>query len=163
MQKTKTDKSNPFARYVKMGAGLLSLAILALGGLMLSQQPSVAADVVVYKSPTCGCCEKWVEHLQENGFSVQVHDHYDMNPIKSELGVPSRLRSCHTAKVGDYLVEGHVPAADIARLLQEKPPVKGLSVPGMPMGSPGMEGPRKDAFQVLTFDTQGHTSIYANR
>ena len=122
-----------------------------------------AADVVVYKSPTCGCCKNWISHLQENGFTVEVHNRHDMSPIKSELGVPRHLQSCHTAKVGDYVVEGHVPAEEIARLLDEKPAVMGLAVPGMPMGSPGMEGPRKDAYDILTFQKNGRTSVYARR
>ena len=129
---------------------------------MLIQQPATAEEVVVYKSPTCGCCGDWIKHLQSNGYKVTVHDRQNLNPIKAEMGVPRRLQSCHTAKVGDYVIEGHVPAEDIARLLQEKPQVAGLTVPGMPMGSPGMEGPRKDPYDVLTFQRNGRTAVYAS-
>jgi hypothetical protein len=128
----------------------LALGLLLLGGWLLFQPLSQAADVVVYKSPTCGCCNAWIRHLEAHGFKVEVHDQLDMNPIKAELGVPMVYRSCHTAKVGNYVVEGHVPADLITRMLEDRPPIKGLAVPGMPMGSPGMEGPSKDAYQVLS-------------
>jgi hypothetical protein len=141
----------------------LTLGLLLLGGWLLFQPLSQAADVVVYKSPTCGCCIAWIRHLEANGFSVEAHDRVDMHPIKTELGVPTAYRSCHTAKVGGYVIEGHVPADLITRLLEQRPAVKGLAVPGMPMGSPGMDGPRKDAYQVLTFDDQGRSTVYANR
>ncbi|MCU7856556.1 MAG: DUF411 domain-containing protein [Candidatus Thiodiazotropha sp. (ex Lucinoma annulata)] len=121
-----------------------------------------AADIVVYKSPTCGCCSAWIKHLQKNGFSVEMHDRKNMQLVKKSLGVPSHLQSCHTALVGDYIVEGHVPADDITRLLKEKPAVKGVTVPGMPMGSPGMEGPRKDKYDVLTFEKNGKTRVYSS-
>ncbi|MCM8854684.1 MAG: DUF411 domain-containing protein [Candidatus Thiodiazotropha sp.] len=121
-----------------------------------------AADIVVYKSPTCGCCSAWIKHLQKNGFSVEMHDRKNMHLVKNSLGVPSHLQSCHTALVGDYIVEGHVPADDITRLLKEKPAVKGITVPGMPMGSPCMEGPRNDKYDVLTFEKNGKTRIYSS-
>lgn len=124
--------------------------------------PSFATEVVVYKSPTCGCCKEWVRHLQANGFSVTTHDVANLLPYKTTNGVPITLESCHTAKVGGYVIEGHVPANDIKRLLKERPPVVGLAVPGMPNGSPGMEqGGRKDRYDVLTFDKQGKTGVYA--
>jgi hypothetical protein len=159
------NKQTPITR---LSAGRITawgpaLGLLLLGGWMLFQVPSQAADVVVYKSPSCGCCNAWIRHLEQHGFEVEAHDRTDMNPIKTELGVPTAYRSCHTAKVGDYVIEGHVPADLITRLIEERPAVKGLAVPGMPMGSPGMEGPRKDAYQVLTFDAQGRSSVYANR
>ena len=123
--------------------------------------PSFATEVVVYKSPTCGCCKEWVKHLQANGFSVKAHDVPDIMPYKTANGVPATLGSCHTAKVGGYVIEGHVPANDIKRLLKERPPVSGLAVPGMPSGSPGMEqGGHKDRYDVLTFDKQGKTGVY---
>ncbi|WP_369158215.1 DUF411 domain-containing protein [Candidatus Thiodiazotropha sp. LNASS1] len=134
--------------------------LLLLAALTLSTH-SFAADVIVYKSPTCGCCNDWVKHLQQNGFSVQAHDRSDMQLVKRTLNVPQGLQSCHTAVVGDYVVEGHVPAKEIVRLLREKPAVKGISVPGMPMGSPGMEGPRKDNYDVLIFDEKGKTEVYS--
>ncbi len=146
----------------KSMAWLLAGAVLITGGVGIMQRSAYAADVIVYKSPTCGCCQAWVSHLRENGFSVQVHDQRDVNSIKTELGVPPRLRSCHTAMVGGYVVEGHVPAREIQRLLKEKPQIKGLAVPGMPMGSPGMEGPFQVAYDVLAFQSSGDTSRYAS-
>jgi hypothetical protein len=96
-----------------------------------------ATVVEVFKSPYCGCCGKWVEHLRQNGFEVKAHDVEDVPAVRQKLGMPDRLGSCHTAKIGGYVVEGHVPAADIQRLLKEKPKALGLSVPSMPPGSPG--------------------------
>ncbi|MCW9023117.1 MAG: DUF411 domain-containing protein [Gammaproteobacteria bacterium] len=136
---------------------------LVVVGLFIYQQPSIAADVVVYKSPTCGCCKEWVKHIKENGFTVAIHNRNDMEPIKSKIGIPAHLKSCHTARVQGYVIEGHVPAELISRMLKEKPNFKGLSVPGMPMGSPGMEGPRKDDYEVLAFQQDGSTMVYAQR
>ena len=102
---------------------------------------NTAALIDVYRSPSCGCCLKWVDHLRANGFTVAVHDTADMDAVKQRLGVPDGQRSCHTASVGGYFVEGHVPAADIRRLLKDKPAARGIAVPGMPLGSPGMEVP----------------------
>ncbi len=163
MTKKRVVKPNMTPAYGKWAVWMLAGTILVFGGVMIGQQTSEAADVVVYKSPTCGCCNGWVSHMQENGYSVEVHNRSDMSPVKAELGVPRHLQSCHTAKVGGYVVEGHVPADVIARLLKEKPQVKGIAVPGMPMGSPGMEGPRKDAYDVLTFEPNGKTSVFASR
>jgi len=137
-------------------------AVLGVLALLLTQQ-TVAADIVVYKSPTCGCCGKWVEHMEKAGFSVEVENMNDVAPIKRELGVPGRMQSCHTAKVGDYFVEGHVPADLVKRLLADRPDIKGLAVPGMPMGSPGMEGPRKDPYDVIAIGKDGRARIYARR
>jgi len=137
-------------------------AVFGMLGLLATQQ-SVAADIVVYKSPTCGCCGKWVKHMEDAGFSVNVENRHDLTPIKRELGVPGRMQSCHTAKVGDYIVEGHVPADLVKRMLDEKPAIKGLAVPGMPMGSPGMEGPRKDPYNVMAIGNDGRASIFARR
>ena len=121
---------------------------------------SAAADpaqVHVYKSPTCGCCSKWIDHLRRNGFSVRATDVPDVTPIKLENGVPLRLASCHTAFAGGYIVEGHVPAEDLRRLLSERPAISGLAVPGMPIGSPGMEGPNPEHYKVLSFGAGGVT------
>ncbi len=118
--------------------------------------------VEVYKSPTCGCCTAWVEHLQANGFTVNVTDLNDLTPIKLSNGITHELASCHTALVGGYVIEGHVPAREIVRLLDERPPVVGLAVPGMPMGSPGMEGPRSEPYDVLSYDRNGNTRIFAS-
>lgn len=118
----------------------------------LSTAKPVPVEATVYRSPTCGCCKKWVEHIQANGFAVKDIVKDDMAAVKRELGVPENLASCHTAVIGGYRVEGHVPAADIRRLLDAKAPLLGLSVPGMPAGTPGMEmGGRKDAYSVIGF------------
>ena len=118
--------------------------------------------ITVYKDPSCGCCKNWIEHLIKHGYRVDAKDSPDMAQIKNTLGIPGDLKSCHTAVVGDYLIEGHVPAADIDRLLATKPRVKGLAVPGMPMGSPGMEGPAKQHYQVLAFDRTGKAKVFAS-
>lgn len=117
-------------------------------------------EITVYKSPTCGCCSKWVDHINANGFKAIVHDTSDMAPVKTKLGVPRAMESCHTAVVNGYVIEGHVPAADIHRLLRERPKVAGLSVPGMVTGSPGMEGNRTDPYSVVTFGT-GTSSVFS--
>jgi hypothetical protein len=116
--------------------------------------------VDVVKTPTCGCCSKWVDHLKANGFTVTVRDVPSTAEYRRLNGVPDSLGSCHTATVSGYVIEGHVPAADIHRLLKEKPKATGLAVPGMPMGSPGMEGPRKDAYSTLLFHSNGRTSVF---
>ncbi len=142
---------------------LVFIAGLTAGLMLLAAPgPAHAEKVVVYKSPTCGCCKAWVKHLRENGFEVEVHQRYNVEPVKDEMGVPKPLRSCHTAKVGGYVIEGHVPADLIVKLLEEKPDAAGLAVPGMPMGSPGMEGPRKDPYAVILFGDQG-SRVYARR
>jgi len=132
-------------------------ATLLLG---LSAQAPATDTVTVYKDPDCGCCGAWVKHLQANGFRTKVHEVRDMSPHKKKLGVPEQLASCHTAVAGGYTIEGHVPAADIKRLLAERPRAKGLAVPGMPQGSPGMETGKFDPYDVLLFDTQGKTTVY---
>ena len=115
--------------------------------------------ITVYKSPTCGCCKNWISHLEDNGFKVKAIDSANMSLIKDKNGVPSGARSCHTAVINDYVIEGHVPAADIKKLLKEKRNVAGLAVPGMPMGSPGMEGNRIDKYSVYEFDKQGKARV----
>lgn len=119
--------------------------------------------ITVYKSPTCGCCSKWVDHLEENGFEVKAVDTQETAMMKMRYGVPADLSSCHTALVDGYVVEGHVPAEEIKRMLTEKPDVAGLAVPGMPMGSPGMEGSRVDSYDIMAFKKDGSRSIYASR
>lgn len=131
--------------------------------LSLASSGALAGELItVYKSPTCGCCSAWIQHLRANGFTVQAHDTGRMNQVKQALGVRPQHASCHTAEVNGYVIEGHVPAADIHRLLREKPAIAGLTVPGMPMGSPGMEGAHKDPYQVLTFDAAGNSRVYAD-
>lgn len=125
-----------------------------------AQQPLPA--VVVYKSPACGCCLAWADHMQSSGFHVEIHDMQDLSPIKAEAGVPAGMGSCHTAQVGGYFLEGHVPADDVKRLLAEKPDALGLVVPGMPLGSPGMEqGERWQGYEVLLVGRDGSVRVFA--
>ncbi len=138
-------------------SGVAALAIWIGTG-----QVEAGPTVEVYKSPTCGCCKDWVTHMRENGFEVKVHNTQDVTPYKRQMGVPQQLNSCHTAVVDGYVVEGHVPAADIKRMLSERPPIKGISAPGMPVGSPGMEmGDRKAPYSVVTFDDRGEMTIFS--
>ncbi|MFV1982667.1 MAG: DUF411 domain-containing protein [Thiohalomonadales bacterium] len=121
------------------------------------------AEITVYKSPTCGCCTKWISHLEKNGFKVNAFNVKDVSVYKVKNKVTPELASCHTATVNGYTIEGHVPAQDIVRLLKEKPNVKGLAVPGMPMGSPGMEmGSKKDPYDVVSFDEKGNKKIFSS-
>ncbi len=118
-------------------------------------------DIVVYRSPTCGCCGKWLKHLEKHQFEVRDVITEDMDSIKQKYGIPRQLASCHTAVVDGYVIEGHVPAADIKTLLKDKPDIIGITVPGMPSGTPGMEmGDRKDAFNVISFDKDGHIKVF---
>ncbi|HEX2555887.1 MAG TPA: DUF411 domain-containing protein [Microvirga sp.] len=135
-------------------------AILAGTGAVLlagSARAQALPRVVVTKDPTCGCCAAWAEHLRGAGFPVEVVETAEIGRVKTRLGVPSALASCHTAEVGGYVVEGHVPAAEIRRLLAERPAARGLAVPGMPMGSPGMEmeGMEPDTYEVVLFGPSG--------
>lgn len=128
-----------------------------------AHRPGPSPDtVIVYKRATCNCCAKWVTHLEQAGFEVEVHNDSDLGARQDALGVPKPLRACHTALVGGYLVEGHVPAGDIRRLLTEKPKARGIAVPGMPIGSPGMEmGERRDLYATLLFQPDGEHSVFA--
>lgn len=145
-----------------LGKPIKSILLTVVTFATLIALPVYATEVVVYKSPTCGCCKKWVKHLQDNGFKVKAVDVKNVVPYKIKHGVTQPLASCHTALVDGYTIEGHVPAADIKRLLKEKPNIKGLAVPGMPMGTPGMEGHRKDPYDVVTFDAKGNTGVYSH-
>jgi hypothetical protein len=140
---------------------VIGLVIAGVATLLAGPAPARATEITVHKSPWCGCCKGWVKHLEDNGFTVTALDHEDMDPIKSELGVPHRLQSCHTAMVDGYVIEGHVPADDIKRLLTEGPEAVGLAAPGMPAGSPGMEGGgTRDDYQVILFDKE-NASVWA--
>jgi hypothetical protein len=141
----------------------LALGLMAaLGFSTTALAAGAAQNIHVYKSPTCGCCTDWVKHLEENGFEVEVTETNNLNPIKAEAGLTPALASCHTAFIGGYVIEGHVPASDIQRLIAEAPKASGLSVPGMPMGSPGMEiGDRKDHYKVILFNEAGQTRVFA--
>jgi hypothetical protein len=140
----------------------------ALGGALAAGGPLWAlpvppATLTVYKSRTCGCCADWVDHVKAAGFQAVVHDDEDMDTVKDNLGVPRGVRSCHTAQVEKYLLEGHVPAEDITRLLKEKPKVAGLAVPGMPASSPGMAvpGAPHEPFETVSFQRDGKTALFA--
>lgn len=121
------------------------------------------ASIKVYKDPNCGCCKSWIQHLEQSGFKVEVVDMPDLSAVKAKYGITDTLKACHTGIVNGYVVEGHVPADLILKMLKEKPAIAGLAVPGMPMGSPGMEGASAQHYDVLTFDRAGHTSVYAQR
>ena len=144
----------------RVGAVLAALGITA--AVSLGASPAKAADAVtVYRSPSCGCCEDWVEHLRANGFTVVVKNVEDVAQAKRRFSVPAQLQSCHTAIVDGYAVEGHVPASDIRRLLAERPRATGLAVPGMPIGSPGMEqGNQREPYSTILFGPGGQ-SVYA--
>lgn len=155
-----------------LAAGIIAAVWVGVGALngkspKPGPQPVAAAppgpgDIVVYKSPTCGCCDAWIEHLRAARFTVVPRDTSDVGAVKRRLGVLPSLESCHTAVVGRYVVEGHVPADVIERLLEERPPIVGLAVPGMPAGSPGMEGARPHVpYDVIAFDSLGRTWVYA--
>lgn len=140
---------------------LSQYALLLISLLGSSVAMAQATVVEVFKSPHCGCCGGWVEHLRQNGFEVKAHDVDDVPAARKKLGMPDRLGSCHTAKVGGYVVEGHIPAADIRRLLKEKPKALGLAVPSMPPGSPGMESSKPVPYQTLLVQSDGSTRVFA--
>ena len=153
----------------------------ACGGAEAAQESSVASEppveaasqasrvtaaqdsppVVVYKTDGCGCCNGWVEHLQAAGFDVDARDVSDLMSVKRDAGVPADLSSCHTALIDGYVVEGHVPAYVVLKLLEERPEITGITVPGMPVGSPGMEGPNAKPYEVLAFDGEGNRTVFA--
>jgi len=134
-----------------------TVAVLGPSGLGAQSAPEVA----VFKSATCGCCVKWVDHLKANGFATTSTNVEDMGVVKAKHSVPRSVHSCHTALVGGYVIEGHVPASDIKRLLKEKPAISGIGVAGMPAGSPGMESATPQRYDVLSFDKQGQTRVYS--
>lgn len=135
----------------------MSIVAAASSAIRAQQRPKVS----VYKDPTCGCCANWVAHLRAHGFDTTATDAQDLAAVKSKYRVPASLRSCHTALVDGYVIEGHVPAGDIQRLLKDRPKVVGLAVPGMPIGSPGMEGVNGQQYDVLAFDAAGKTTVYS--
>lgn len=141
---------------------LLSAVLLATSLAGQAEEAVSDKEITVYRSPTCGCCGKWIDHVKQNRFIVKDIVSNDMQAIKQKYGVPANLASCHTAVVDGYIVEGHVPATDIEKLLETKPDVVGISAPGMPMGSPGMEmGSRADDFDVMSFDKAGNVKVFA--
>lgn len=152
------------SRRVSRGFGIAAALVIvaaASWGVLTFAHDAAAQEVTVYKSPYCGCCGAWADHMRENGFSVTVREVEDLDPIRAEHGVTGELMSCHTALVDGYVVEGHVPAEDVRRLLEERPDAKGLTAPGMPAGSPGMEGAGKEPYAVLLYDENGDTRVYS--
>src|SRR5688572_14581906 len=146
--------------------GMSAVVFVASLGIAAAQQKPVSSrtPIVVYKTPTCGCCSVWVEHMRQNGFQPEVHDVSadQVRAVSKAAGLSEEGTSCHTAKVGTYIVEGHVPAADVQRMLKEKPAIAGIAAPGMPVGSPGMEmGGRKDPYNVIAFTKDGKTTVFS--
>ncbi len=148
-------KSN--IRYLK-----IILVVLFTFAVTLANAEQKVSQITVYKSPTCGCCDKWVKHLEENGFKVEANNTQNMREIKQKIGIKPQYQSCHTGLINGYYIEGHVPAQDIKRLLAEKPDAAGLTVPRMPMGSPGMEGHRKDPYSVYLIQKDGESKVYSS-
>lgn len=141
----------------------LAISLLAVNAVVSAEnvESENPVEIVVYRSPTCGCCEKWLAHLQQNNFSIKDIVTPDVQAIKNKYGVPAEMASCHTAIVNGYVVEGHVPATDIKALLKNKPNIAGIAVPGMPIGTPGMEmGGKKEPYKVMEFDKNGHSQIF---
>jgi hypothetical protein len=150
--------------FVGQAAGF-GLALAGGRSLWARTEPGADATMTIYMSPTCGCCAKWVDHVKAAGFKTVVHEDEDMETVKDSLGVPRDLRSCHTAQVDKYLIEGHVPAEDITRLLTRKPKAAGLAAPGMPASSPGMAVPGQphEPYDVLMFQPDGKSEVFAKR
>jgi hypothetical protein len=143
---------------------LACIASVATTGAACAQTPT-PRDLRVYKTPTCPCCDAWIAHMREAGFTTTVTVLDDLQPIRRRAGLPDALASCHTGLIGDYLVEGHVPAADVLRLLAQNPSAVGLAVPGMPLGSPGMETPQghRQAYDTLLVLRSGETQVFARQ
>jgi hypothetical protein len=146
----------------RSAAAFLTIAALSvpIGSGLSAQKP---IPIKVYKTATCGCCAKWVDHLRANGFAPDVTNLTDLTAVKAEHKVPQDAQSCHTAIVNGFVVEGHVPAAEIHRFLKLRPAVLGLAVPNMPMGSPGMEGPGAKPYDVVTFDKAGKLKVFSTQ
>jgi hypothetical protein len=143
-----------------LAAGVASVSLVA----QKAANPTPAGVLTVYKTPTCGCCHQWIEHMKAAGFQVREVDMDDITEVKQTSGVPIKLRTCHTGLIDGYVVEGHVPADLVKKMLAEKPKVTGIAVPGMPQGSPGMEqGDARDPYDVVLFDKSGKTTVYAKR
>jgi hypothetical protein len=141
---------------------VMPLSASSFGAQQTRPAPSALPRVVVHKDPNCGCCSLWIQHLERAGFAVTVSPDTDLPAVRKKNGVASSLQSCHTALVGGYVVEGHVPADDVKRLLRERPKVVGIAAPGMPIGSPGMEqGSTKQPYDVLAFDSTGRTTVFS--
>ena len=142
---------------------IVGAIVIASGSGLLGGAGAKATEVEIYKSPYCGCCSQWIKHLRANGFRTSVRNVEDLELVKAANGVPQHLQSCHTALVDGYVVEGHVPADLIRRLLAERPDVAGIAVPGMPSSAPGMDQPTGERYTVMIFDKKGRTAVYARR
>ena len=142
---------------------ILKLAILSiLGVTMAFASDAPVKDIVVYRNPECGCCTKWVKYLQDNNYNVTIENTRDVLVVKKRLGVPEKLAACHTAVIDGYIIEGHITHRDIKRLLLFRPDIKGIAVPGMPVGTPGMErGSTVQSHNVISFDEQGNMKVFA--
>lgn len=159
-----TDRRTPSARrwfVANHGRGYLLLVLAGLPAMLFPPvQAQAGESAVVYQGPECDCCDEWVGHLRGKGFDVSVRETREMAAVKTRLGVPFSMTSCHSAVISGYVIEGHVPAAAIRRLLKERRRIAGLTVPGMPAGSPGMEGTRSDPYEILAFDRLGVVTVY---
>ena len=161
------DKEDDWLSIIQVGSGRepgmrYSFKAALTAGLLVLSTAAHAATMTVMKSPACGCCGKWVEHAEKHGFTVKVVNVEDIMAVKAKAGVPDELASCHTSMVEGYVVEGHVPAEDIKKLLAQKPKARGIAVPGMPGGSPGMEHAPKQPYQTLLIKSDGTTSVFAS-
>ena len=145
----------------RRAVALVLTALLPVAGASRAEGTSKGIPITVYKSPTCGCCAGWASYLSTRGFAVTTIDQEDLSALKAKHGITPELRSCHTALVGGYVVEGHVPSADIHRLLEERPAIVGLTAPGMPMMSPGMASIEPRDYDVLQFDREGRVAVFS--
>jgi len=164
MTMRKPGRMHFWRRYGWVVAGVLAVTAVSAAITLVVLPPAPPADAPlarVYKNPTCQCCTKWVRHLQRAGFAVTTEHPADLAGIRTDAGVPSEYAACHTAVIEGYVIEGHVPAADIKRLLAERPAARGLAVPGMPVGSPGMEGPDVEDYRVYLLQADGSASVYS--
>ena len=139
------------------------LAVLSISLVAIAETPEISNSptIEVYKTPTCGCCKKWIDHLKDAGFEVESTDLRNLSAVKQAHGISHEMSACHTAVVDGYVIEGHVPAEDVQRLLRERPEVKGLVVPGMPLGSPGMEHPEPEPYSVYAIGPEGQMSVFS--
>ena len=147
----------------RLGLSSALAMLMAIVGASTAIAQSAYTVVEVWKDPYCGCCTKWIDRMRAAGYKIGVHDTKSLNAIKTKHGVPARLKSCHTARVNGYVIEGHVPVSDVKRLLNQRPNAAGISVPGMPIGSPGMEvaSGETEPYEVLLFDKRGRTTVFA--
>jgi hypothetical protein len=151
-------KNRPFfkLRFWVLSTIAAGFIVAACGGINSGSQPAIAAELTVYRSPTCGCCGLWIEHMEQAGFTIRDEITEDVTAIKEQYGLPSNLASCHTTIANGYVIEGHIPADDVKRLLTQQPDIAGIAVPGMPIGSPGMEsGDYVEPYTVFSFDDEG--------